>query len=118
MIVNVDQFQKYTNVFTDNIELQESYLKSAQNIISDYLGYNPKEKIYSFITDSFEENVEIPEIIRLTIMRIAALLQSESDSNIGVTSKSFGDSGTRSFINTVNFDKYLIQISNYRLLRI
>jgi hypothetical protein len=58
----------------------------------------------------------VPSIIRMTVLRIAALLQSESDSNIGITSKSFADSGTRTFINTINFDKYLIQISNYKLL--
>jgi hypothetical protein len=52
----------------------------------------------------------IPDIIKLTVLRIAALLQSESDSNIGVTSKSFADSGTRTFVNYTNFDKYLIQL--------
>ena len=56
------------------------------------------------------------KIVYLTILRIAALLQSESDNNIGVTSKSFGESGGRTFINTVNFDKYLVQISKYKLL--
>jgi hypothetical protein len=60
----------------------------------------------------------IPDIIKLTVLRIAALLQSESDSNIGVTSKSFADSGTRTFVNTVDYSRYLIQLSNYRLLRI
>jgi hypothetical protein len=68
------------------------------------------------IDDDEENSAYIPEIIKLTVLRIAALLQSESDSNIGVTSKSFADSGTRTFINTVNFDKYLIQISNYKIL--
>jgi hypothetical protein len=58
----------------------------------------------------------LPTVIKMTVLRIAALLQTESDSNIGVTSKSFADSGTRTFINTINFDKYLIQISNYKLL--
>jgi hypothetical protein len=67
--------------------------------------------------DDDEINSEyLPEIIKMTVLRIATLLQSESDSNIGVTSKSFADSGTRTFINTVNFDKYLIQISNYKLI--
>jgi hypothetical protein len=54
----------------------------------------------------------------MTVLRIAALLLSESDGNIGVQSKSFADSGTRTFINTVNFDKYLIQISIYKILTI
>jgi hypothetical protein len=58
----------------------------------------------------------LPYIIKMTVLRIAALLQSESDGNIGVTSKSFADSGSRTFINSINFDKYLIQISNYKIL--
>jgi hypothetical protein len=58
----------------------------------------------------------VPSIIKMTVLRIASLLQTESDGNIGISSKSFADSGTRTFINTVNFDKYLIQLSNYKLL--
>ena len=53
----------------------------------------------------------IPRIILMTILRIATLLQSESDSNIGITSKSFGDSGNRQFINFTSYDKYLFPIS-------
>jgi hypothetical protein len=58
----------------------------------------------------------VPEVIRLTVLRIAALLQAEGGGNIGVTSKSFADSGARTFVNTVNFDKYLVQLSGYKLL--
>jgi hypothetical protein len=58
----------------------------------------------------------LPRIIRMTVLRIASLLQTESDGNIGVQSKSFADSGTRTFINTVNFDKYLIILSAFKIL--
>lgn len=213
----INQFQKYTNVFTDNIELQKAYLKSAKEIVEDYLGYKLKKGKYISVlngngtevlqllakpiiqilsveineneidldevytineylylkngifpmgritveyiagyninfsdnenegnnpdfgsiidggnADNIDENIEIdgndngtdkikfdlPNIILMTIFRIASLLQSESDSNIGVTSKSFGDSGNRTFVNTVNFDKYLIQLAKYRIMRI
>jgi hypothetical protein len=60
----------------------------------------------------------LPNIIKLTGLRIAALLQTEGDSNIGVTGKSFGDSGSRTFVNYTNFDKYLLPISKHRLLGI
>ena len=118
MIIDLKQFQIYSSIHTDNTELQESYLMSAQNIVSDYVGYDIEKYLLFPDTGLILENIEIPEIIKLTIMRIAAILQTEGDSNIGITSKSFGDSGTRTFINTVNFDKYLIQISNYRKIRI
>ena len=57
----------------------------------------------------------VPAIIKETCLRIAGLLSTEVG-NIGITSKSFQDSGTRTFTNTTNFDRYLVQISNYRLL--
>lgn len=57
----------------------------------------------------------IPSIMKMTILRIATLLQLESDNNIGVSSRSFADN-TRTFLNTVNYDKYLIQCSRYKLL--
>jgi hypothetical protein len=64
------------------------------------------------------ETMAVPSVFKQTILRIAALLLSEADSNIGVTSKSFGDSGTRTFINFTNFDKYLQVLSKYRLVTI
>lgn len=49
---------------------------------------------------------KLPDIIIQTILRIASLLQTEANSNIGITSKSYSD-GSRSFLNFSNFDKYL-----------
>ncbi|MDR0411249.1 MAG: hypothetical protein LBH75_04660 [Treponema sp.] len=61
-------------------------------------------------------NAPMPLIFRQTALRIAALLQTESQNNIGVSGVSFGESGSRSFINYTNFDKYLSPLSRYRLL--
>lgn len=66
--------------------------------------------------DDTANGAYVPSIIKMTVLRIAALLQTESDGNIGITSKSFADSGSRTFINTSNFDKYLIQISSFKIL--
>lgn len=49
---------------------------------------------------------KIPDLITQTILRIAALLKTESNSNIGITSKSYSD-GSRSFLNFNDFSKYL-----------
>lgn len=57
----------------------------------------------------------IPAIIKLTTLRIAGIIQTENNNNIGISSKSFQDSGTRTFVNTTNFDKYLLPISDYRI---
>jgi hypothetical protein len=60
--------------------------------------------------------ITIPPIFKQTALRIAALLLTEADQNIGVTGKSFGDSGSRTFINYTNFDKYLSPLSKYKLV--
>lgn len=121
MIVTIEQFQKYSNVYIENTELQEYYLLSAQNIINDYVGYEIENNLLNPKTGELEEITdinEIPEIIKITLMRIAAILQTESDGNVGITSKSFADSGSRTFMNYTNFDKFLTPISNYRIIRI
>jgi hypothetical protein len=66
--------------------------------------------------DDIANREYVPSIITMTVLRIAAILQAESDSNIAVSSKSFADSGTRTFINYTSYDKYLLPISIYKLL--
>lgn len=71
-----------------------------------------RRNIKTILTAGYKE---VPAIIKLTALRIAGILQTESNNNIGINSKSFQDSGTRTFINTTNFDKYLLQIADYRI---
>lgn len=58
----------------------------------------------------------IPDLIKLTCLRIAAILATEADQNIGITSKSFGESGSRTFYNFTNFNKYLLPLSKWKLI--
>ena len=60
-------------------------------------------------------STDLPQIIKLTVLRIAALLQTESNNNIGISGKSFID-GSRTFTNFTNFDRYLIACSKYKLI--
>ena len=94
----------------------------AANDADDYVG-NADATTVSPILDGGNALLEsgannIPAEIILTILRIAALLESEANQNIGITSKSFSESGTRTFHNFTNFSKYLFPISRYRLKRI
>jgi hypothetical protein len=68
------------------------------------------------IDDDIVNGEYLPRIIKMTVLRIASILQSESNQNIGVSSKSFGDSGTRTFINYTDYSKYLLPISIYKIL--
>jgi len=58
----------------------------------------------------------IPDLIKTTILRIAALMLTEANNNIGITSKSFGDN-TRAFQNLTDYSKYLAPASMYRIFR-
>ena len=94
----------------------------ATNDADDYVG-NADASTVSPILNGGNALLEscvtaIPAEIILTILRIAALLESESNQNIGVTSKTFTDSGSRTFTNYTNFNKFLFPISKYRLKRI
>ena len=60
-------------------------------------------------------STDLPQIIKLTVLRIAALLQTESNNNIGISGKSFMD-GSRTFTNFTNFDRYLTACSKYKLI--
>lgn len=61
-----------------------------------------------------EEVIAIPDLIKQVCKEIATLLQLEENQNLGVNSKSFGESGSRSFLNVTNFDPYLKKISRYK----
>lgn len=58
----------------------------------------------------------VPANIKMTVLQIAALLQTTGGGNIGITSKSFDASGTRTFIQNRKFDDYFVNISNYKVI--
>lgn len=58
--------------------------------------------------------IVVPDVFAMVCLEIATLLQQEEDSNLGVNSKSFGDSGTRTFVNVVDYSKYLKRLDKYR----
>lgn len=72
----------------------------------------------SYVTIEYDTSWdEVPDLIKMTIMRIAALLLTEANGNIGITSKSFGDQ-SRNFLNFTNFQKYLDPLALYRIFKL
>ncbi len=59
---------------------------------------------------------EMPSVITLSILRIATLMLSETNGNIGLTGKSFSDN-SRTFINYSNYSKYLQPLDTLRIIR-
>ena len=61
---------------------------------------------------------QLPDIVTQTILRIASLLQSESQGNIALQSKSYGNDGSRSFFNYTNWSKFLDPLYPLRVVRL
>lgn len=87
----------------------------------DYLFTNDRTKIFTV----GDENIHIqftagfrkmPDIIPLTILRIASLMLTEAGGNIGLTGKSFLDQ-SRTFVNYTNYKKYLEPLDKLRLIK-
>ena len=89
----------------ENYYIDDDKIILNQPVISDNI----------IVTFTAGFGVDLPQIIKLTVLRIAALLQTESNNNIGISGKSFMD-GSRTFTNFTNFDRYLIACSKYKLI--
>ena len=88
----------------DRISFKDRHtvFRKGSNISISYIGGWKKE--------------EMPAVIRLSIMRIATLMLSETGGNIGLTGKSFADN-SRTFINYSNYKKYLEPLDGLRIAR-
>lgn len=170
-IVDIDLFRKYNNYYEeDTDELCDYFLRASENIVQDYLGYDPNRteyieyiqgvgsnKLYTRVrpisdfsyvirvdtqemiegltynsdyiytldgSSVFQSGVEyevhyeggyrnVPEDIKLAVIRIASLQLAESQGNIGISGKSNMDQ-SRTFISYNNYDKYLRPLIGYR----
>jgi hypothetical protein len=100
MIATVAQLDAYSGNYEDSedaVSIKTMFLKSAQEICDGYLGFDAEERFASG---------SMPEAVKLSILRVATLMLSESGGNIGLTGKSF-DGDSRTFINYSNYRKYL-----------
>ena len=108
--VGVKNITAVSEITIDGTLVEDYYIDDdrivlKQPVISD--------NIIATFTAGF--STDLPQIIKLTVLRIAALLQTESNNNIGISGKSFMD-GSRTFISYTNYDKYLISCSKYKLI--
>lgn len=105
--MTVAQFNAYSNNYEDSQEADSAktmFLKAAQEICDSYLGYEAETQ---WGAD------EMPEVVKLSILRIATLMLSETGGNIGLTGKSFSDN-SRTFVNYSNYRKYLQPLDGIR----
>ena len=100
-----------SEITIDGTPVEDYYIDNDKIILKQPV---ISDNIIIRFTAGFSE--DLPAIIKLTVLRIAALLQVESNNNIGISGKSFMD-GSRTFTNFTNFSKYLDVCSKYKLIR-
>ncbi len=178
MIVDVPSFNAYSTNYEDSPEAvlcKETFLKSSEEIVKDYLGFDPEVREYTeelegnlrrglwlgarnilevssvllnghelpvdeyklkgdklFSTDKSQgpftvgtftvtytagwKIEDMPSVIVLSILRLATLMLTEGNGNIGLTGKSFTDN-SRTFVNYSNYRKYLQPLDGLRVMR-
>ena len=108
--VGVKNITNVAEITIDGTPVEDYYIDDDKIILKQPV---TSDNIIIKFTAGF--STDLPAIIKLTVLRIAALLQTESNNNIGISGKSSMD-GSRTFINYTNYDKYLIQTSKYKLI--
>lgn len=97
------------------IKLDGQWYSFKYNVKDEWLYFD--DKITGTLTYSAGYPYkDMPAIIKLTTLRIQALLREESEGDIGITSKDFGDAGGRSFLQYNNFNKYTRPLNGFRRL--
>lgn len=111
MLITIQQLEKFSGAYRDADEVSESlreiYIGTATEIIDNYVGY-PVEEHYE------TEGIEVPSVFKLVCLEIASLIQMEESENLGINSKSGAEIGQRTFLNVVDYTKYLQRLSVYR----
>lgn len=108
--VGVKNITAVKEITIDGVLVEDYYIDDEKIILKQPV---ISDNIIVKFTAGF--STDLPQIIKLTVLRIAALLQTESNNNIGISGKSFMD-GSRTFISYTNYDKYLIACSKYKLI--
>lgn len=114
-----------TRPITELLELDidgEEISESEVLLLDDRIRFKNRGTVFpkgAVVTISYRggwTQERMPKVIKLSIMRIATLMLSETNGNIGLTGKSFADN-SRTFINYSNYKKYLEPLDGLRIVR-
>ena len=72
----------------------------------------PKDAVFVHYSSGWSKN-QVPALITQTVYRIATLMLTEANGNIGITSSSYSD-GSRSFVNYQNYQKFLSPLRGFK----
>lgn len=114
MLITPELLQAYNGIHAPATEAARElllvHIGAAQQVISDYVGFDAEEAL------SEEAGLSEPAraAFRTAALRIATLLQLECGGNIGVSQSSGDFSQGRSFLNIVDYTPYLKPLSAFR----
>lgn len=127
--------ERYSGIGTDEIYLNRKNITDIDSIVVDGVeitGFDyDNDRVFMLDgSNAFAKGInnivvtytsgwsqeDMPSALKMATVRIASLMLEESNGNIGVTSKSFGDN-SRTFIKLTDYRDYLKQISSYKVMR-
>lgn len=108
MLVTTEMLSKCSGVYPDDDSLQIVYINSAHDEIQSYIGFDPETD------EMWTQNPKFKAKVQFVCLEIATLMQQEESQNIGINNKSFGENGSRSFLNVVDYTKYLKRLDHFR----
>ena len=91
-------------------ELLEVQIGTAQQIVSDYVGFNAEDVLLPCLRYTEAEK----SLFKTVCLRIATLLQLEGGGNIGVNTAASDMSASRSYLNVTDYTPYLKPLSAFR----
>lgn len=108
MLITTEQLSGFNGSYPEDTTLQTIYINTAHGVIMSYIGYDPEN------VEQWKKDEVFKSTVQFVCLEIASLMEQEEGQNIGINSKSFGESGTRSFLNVVDYSKYLKRLDSYR----
>lgn len=109
MLIDAALLRAFNRINADDETLVRIHIGTAQQIISDYVGFDAEEVMAE---DSPYTEAQ-KSLFQSVALRIATLLQLEGGGNIGV-SASGAEGVSRSFLNVVDYTPYLKPLSAFR----
>lgn len=115
MLITKEELSTFSGKYPEeDKDLREIYIGSAGSVINEYLGFKVEEEYSETDIGSGEVVLKVPEIFKLVCLEIASLMQLEENSNLGVSSSSDVGGIGRTFLNQIDYSKYLARLSAYR----
>lgn len=121
MLITEEILKEFSGVVhAEGSTLPAEYIEAATEQINNYLGFDvtKADGDENPFYDANQEMFNYPSSVKIVAKEIATLLQLEENNNLGINGNNFTESGSRTFLNQVDYTKNLKRISAYRKMSI